>query len=175
MRKNIFGRQFKRDKDERKALFKSLLSELVLHGRIVTTEPKAKAIKADAEKMIKKARKELMQAQKLLSPLLIPTAIEKIVAEIAPRFVGRNGGYTRIIKLGRRFNDDAKMVILEWVEGTQSSKKGSLSVGAAVQNPDKGEQGTEKMENETTVKKRVTKRKTAEKPEKKQVVKKKTK
>lgn len=117
MRKRVFGRKFKRDIDERKALFKSLMSELVMHGRIKTTEQKAKAIKASAEKLITKARKEALLAKKLLSSELTAEAIVKVMTDIAPKFAGRNGGYTRIIRLGRRFNDDASMVLLEWVEG----------------------------------------------------------
>lgn len=117
MKKNVFGRKFKRDVNARTALFKGLMSELVLHGRIQTTEQKAKAIRASAEKLIKKAQKDANLARKLLSPELIPAAIEKVIKDIAPKFVSRNGGYTRMVKLGRRFNDDASLVMMEWVEG----------------------------------------------------------
>jgi large subunit ribosomal protein L17 len=116
MRKKVFGRQFKRDKNERQALFKGLLSSLVLEERIETTEQKAKAIKADAEKLVAKALKETILAKKLLGKKLHPKAIEKMISGIAPRFNNRNGGYTRIIRLDRRFGDNANMVILEWTE-----------------------------------------------------------
>lgn len=116
MRKKVFGRQFKRDKNERQALFKGLLSSLVLEERIQTTEQKAKAIKGEAEKLVAKAKKEVVLAKKLLSKKLNPKAIEKMISDIALRFDNRNGGYTRIIRIGRRFGDDANMVILEWVE-----------------------------------------------------------
>ncbi|MBP9719376.1 MAG: 50S ribosomal protein L17 [Candidatus Levybacteria bacterium] len=124
MRKSIFGRKFKRDSNERKALFKSLMSELVLHGRIKTTEQKAKAIRASAEKLIKKAQKNGNLARKLLSMELIPAAMEKVITDIAPKFASRSGGYTRMVKLGRRFNDDASMVVMEWVEGVGQIVKG---------------------------------------------------
>jgi len=120
MRKKVFGRQFKRDKNERQALFKGLLSSLVLEERIQTTEQKAKAIKGEAEKLVAKAKKEVGLAKKLLGKKLNPKAIEKMISDVAPRFDNRSGGYTRIIRIGRRFGDDANMVILEWVE--KSSK-----------------------------------------------------
>jgi len=123
MKKNVFGRKFKRDVNARTALFKGLMSELVLHGRIKTTEQKAKAIRASAEKLIKKAQKDANLARKLLSPELIPSAIEKVIKDIAPKFVSRNGGYTRMVKLGRRFNDDASLVMMEWVEGVGVENK----------------------------------------------------
>lgn len=116
MRKNVFGKQLKRDKNERTALFKGLLSALVLEESIKTTEAKAKAIHAEADKLVKKARKEQMLAKRLLSMHLIPEAMEKMITDVAPRFDGRKGGYTRIIKLGNRLKDNAAMVILEWVE-----------------------------------------------------------
>lgn len=124
MRKNVFGRKFKRDVNARTALFKGLMSELVLHGRIKTTEQKAKAIRASAEKLIAKAQKGGNLAVKLLSKELIPAAIDKMMSDIAPKFASRNGGYTRMMKLGRRFNDDASMVVMEWVEGVGVEERG---------------------------------------------------
>ena len=116
MRKQIFGRKFKRDKNARKALFNGLISAMVLNGSIKTTEQKAKAIKGDLEKLVTKAKKEKEVAKKLLQSSLKNNEIEKMINVIAPGFKNRAGGYTRIIKTGRRFNDDASMVILQWVE-----------------------------------------------------------
>lgn len=124
MKKQIFGRKFKRDVNQRTALFKGLMSELVMHGRIKTTEQKAKAIRSSAEKLIAKGQKDENLARKLLSTDLIPEAIEKMIADVAPKFSSRNGGYTRIVRLGRRFNDDASMVIIEWVEGVGLGESG---------------------------------------------------
>jgi len=121
MHKHIFGRRFKRDTNERKALFRSLLSELVMHERIKTTEEKAKAIKADADRLITKAKKQdRIHVYAQLRPLVTTDAVQKLLFDIAPRFADRAGGYTRIVKLNRRFNDDARMVFIEWTE----SKKG---------------------------------------------------
>ena len=119
MRKNVFGRKFKRDSNERKALFKSLLSNLVINGRIETTHEKAKAIKAQADKLVTKSRKEKILAKRLLEKDLFAPAISKMMNEIAPRFKNRNGGYTRIVKIGNRFADNAPSAIIEWVEGEE--------------------------------------------------------
>lgn len=116
MRKNVFGRQLSRDKNERQALFKNLMSSLVLDEKIKTTEAKAKAIKGEVDKLVTKARKESRLARKLLGNHLNPKALEKMISDIAPRFTGRNGGYTRMVKLGKRFGDDASVVMMEWVE-----------------------------------------------------------
>ncbi|HZJ18259.1 MAG TPA: 50S ribosomal protein L17 [Patescibacteria group bacterium] len=116
MRKKVFGKQLKRDKDERKALFKGLLSSLVLEESIKTTEQKAKAIRADADKLVTKAKKEPLLAKRLLEKKIDYRAVKKMISEIAPRFNNRQGGYTRMIRLGRRFGDDATMVVLEWTE-----------------------------------------------------------
>lgn len=116
MRKNIFGRQFKRDTNERKALFKGLASSLVLEERIQTTEQKAKAIKGHVEKLVTKAKKGDLQAERLIQPYLNAQAVGKMMVDIAPRFKTRPGGYTRIIRMGKRLQDNSSMVILEWVE-----------------------------------------------------------
>lgn len=117
MRKNVFGRKFKRDKNERAAFFKGLLSSLVLHERIRTTEARAKAIKGDADKIITKANKNKEVALRSLAGLLNKEALNKLVNDLAPRFTNRHGGYTRIIKIGKRFGDDAMEVMIEWTEG----------------------------------------------------------
>jgi len=116
MRKNVFGKQLKRDKNERTALFKGLMSSLVLNESIKTTETKAKAIRGEVEKLVTRAKKETNLAKKLLGKKLTPKAIEKMIREIAPRFKNRPGGYTRMVKLGKRFGDHAQVVIIEWVE-----------------------------------------------------------
>ncbi|MBI5044952.1 MAG: 50S ribosomal protein L17 [Candidatus Levybacteria bacterium] len=117
MRKQVFGRHLKRDTNERKALFKALASSLVLHERIETTEQKAKAIKGQVEKMVTKAKKDdSNHTRDLLRAHLSHDALIKLMSDIAPRFVDRPGGYTRIVKKGNRFSDNASMVFIEWVE-----------------------------------------------------------
>lgn len=114
MRKQIFGRQLQRDTNERKALFKSLMEALVLHESIQTTEPKAKAIKGQIEKLVTKANKN-PDAKRQLQKYFAPETLNKFLTDVAPRFAQRPGGYTRIIKLGNRLRDNAKMVVIEWV------------------------------------------------------------
>lgn len=115
MRKNIFGRQLKRDTNERKALFKNLATSLVLLERIETTEQKAKAMKAHVDKLVTKAKKGGAQAERLLQPYMHSDAVKKMLSDIAPRFQERQGGYTRILKIGNRFSDNAQVVMMEWV------------------------------------------------------------
>ena len=109
-------RKFKRDKNERKALFKSLMSALVMNERIQTTEAKAKAIRPEIEKLVTKAKKDGNAARLVLQKSLTKEAFEKILKDIAPRFANRQGGYVRLIKYGKRFGDDAPVVVMEWTE-----------------------------------------------------------
>lgn len=156
MRKHVFGRQFKRDANERKSLFKGLASSLVLEERITTTEEKAKAIRPYVEKLVTKSRKSRLQAQTLLQPYLNAKALKKMLADVGPRFAERNGGYTRIVRVGNRLSDNATMVVMEWVEKgervkAQSEKAGKKAVKKA----------TDEKRSEANV--------TAAKPEKKEV------
>lgn len=116
MKKNVFGRKLKRDSNERKALFKNLMSSLILSERIKTTEAKAKAIKGSVEKLVTKVKKKGESARNTLLIDLTSPAIEKLIVDLAPRFVNRPGGYTRIIKLQNRVADNASQVYIEWVE-----------------------------------------------------------
>lgn len=123
MRHNIAGRILGRDAGHRKALFKNLIKALYTHERIMTTEAKARAIRADAEKLITKAKHGIadggnrVHAQRqLVAYLDDKTLAKKVFDEFAPRYATRNGGYTRMIKLGKRQGDAADMVILELVD-----------------------------------------------------------
>src|SRR5258706_10092604 len=106
MRKHIFGRQLQRDTNERKALFKSLMSALIVNDSIKTTEAKAKAVKGKVEKMITKTRKNSEEAKRMLQGYFTEPVLKKLVDEITPRFTNRPGGYTRIVKLGNRVRDN---------------------------------------------------------------------
>lgn len=123
MRKNVFGRRLKRDSNERKALFKGLLSSLVLYDRIKTTEAKAKSIKGLADRIVSYAKKDSSHARSLLPLYLTPAAIKKCIDYIAPAFLQRSSGYTRIIRLGKRMTDHAPMVLMEWVDIKVKSDK----------------------------------------------------
>ncbi len=116
MRKRIFGRRFKRDTNERKALFRGLMSSLVIYGKIRTTSAKAKAIKGDMEKLVTHAKKGEEARRLLMSRIPNDKIIDRLILEIAPKFSDRPGGYTRILKYGPRVKDGADMVVLTWVE-----------------------------------------------------------
>lgn len=123
MKKKVFGRQLSRDINERKALFKGLLESLVMLESIQTTEAKARAIRSQAEKLVTKAKVRKNQAKQFLQPYLSPKAIEKVITDLAVRFEKRPGGYTRMIKLGKRFADNAEMAIIEWIEKKEVVKE----------------------------------------------------
>jgi len=124
MRHQVAGYKLNRSKGARNALRRNLIKQLFIHERIQTTETKAAAIRAEAEKMITTARNsiestesEKVAARRLIAAKLVDHAvINKLFDEIAPRFVGRPGGYTRVMKLGPRMGDAANMVLLELVE-----------------------------------------------------------
>lgn len=117
MRKRIFGRKLKRNKDQRKALFRSLMGSLVLHGKIRTTEAKAKSIKGELERFVTLAKNKEENARNvLMSRLANEAVVDKVISEIAPKFTNRPGGYTRILKMGPRIKDNARMVLMTWTE-----------------------------------------------------------
>jgi len=117
MRHARSGWKLGRDSAHRKALYANLAGALIEHGRIKTTQAKAKAVKPFAEKMITLGKRgDLSARRKALSELRSPDVVSHLFSEIAPRFAERPGGYTRIIKLGQRQGDAAEMVYLELVD-----------------------------------------------------------
>ena len=117
MRHQRKGKKLGRDCAHRKALYSNLSGALIEHGRIKTTEAKAKAVKPIAEKMITLGRKgDLTARRQALAYLRSQEVVHRLFAEVAPRFTDRPGGYTRIVKLGARYGDAAEMVYLELVD-----------------------------------------------------------
>jgi len=111
------GRKLGRDSAHRKALYSNLAGALIEHGRIQTTEAKAKAVKPFAEKLITLGKRgDLAARRQALAQLRSQDVVHQLFAEIAPRFAERPGGYTRIVKLGPRQGDAAEMVYLELVD-----------------------------------------------------------
>ena len=105
------------------ALFRNLLVALFRHERITTTEAKAKAVRGAAEHMITLAKRENLHARRQVLTMVPDAAVVGTLFDtIAARFSDRNGGYTRIIKTGRRPGDNAPMVILELVDRTETDK-----------------------------------------------------
>ena len=128
MRHKIAGHKLSRNSAQRKALFRNLIRELYIHGRITTTQAKARAVRPVAEKLITKAKHGLagkidrVHAQRQVVAYLNDKSVAtKVFDELAPRYEERNGGYTRVVKLGKRFGDAAEMAIIELV--TDSSNE----------------------------------------------------
>lgn len=156
MRHQNAGRKFDRNTSSRRAMFRNLTANLILHERIETTDAKAKELRRVAERLITKARrlgdvaytpheklKAKDQARRLAAKRLIASFIprfgvkiengaqkkvdlvEKVLVDLAKRFEGRPGGYTRIIKLGERRGDNAPMSLIELVsQGAEKSDEG---------------------------------------------------
>lgn len=117
MRKRVFGRKFNRNTDQRQQLFRNLMRSFILHGKLKTTEAKISAVRGEVERMVTKARNKGESSERILMRRLPDSeAVKKLINEVAPKFVGRNGGYTRVLKLGERVKDAAPMAILQWVE-----------------------------------------------------------
>jgi len=124
MRHSVSGYRLGRTKGARNALRRNLIKQFFTHERIQTTRAKAAAIRGDAERLITIARNsaqgsdiDKVNARRLVAQRLGDNqVVQRLFDEIAPRFASRNGGYTRILKLGPRMGDSAEMVLLELVE-----------------------------------------------------------
>jgi large subunit ribosomal protein L17 len=117
MRHHNNVRKFGRTKNQRRALLKGLALSLIKTERITTTEAKAKELRPYIEKMISQAQKGDANSKRLIVAKLMNRVTEskKLIEDIAPRFKGRQGGYTRILKLPQRLSDGAPMAIIEFV------------------------------------------------------------
>ena len=117
MRHQRKGKKLGRDSAHRHALYANLVCALIEHGRIKTTEAKAKAVKPFAEQMITLGQRGDLAARRLaIAKLRSVDAVHILFSEVAPRFVDRPGGYSRIVKIGPRSGDAADMVYLELVD-----------------------------------------------------------
>lgn len=120
MRHRVVKKKLGRDAAQRRALYRNLITALFRHERIRTTEAKAKAVRPYAEKLITLAKRgDLHARRQVLRWVSDKEVVDHLFHAIAPSFADREGGYTRIIKLGRRQGDAAPMVILELVEGAE--------------------------------------------------------
>lgn len=117
MRHHDANRKFGRSSNQRSALLKGLAASLIEHGRIMTTEAKAKELRPSIEKMITKAKNPTLSNRRLLLSSLYNNTdvVEKLIATVAPRYSERAGGYTRITKLALRKGDASKMAVIEFV------------------------------------------------------------
>lgn len=117
MRHNDTGKIFDREAGPRKALMRNLATSFVLYEQMNTTLAKAKALRPFVEKLITTGRKKTLASRRaLLRVLTIESAVNKVLEELGPRYANRAGGYTRIIKLGRRKNDGAEIAQIQFIK-----------------------------------------------------------
>ena len=117
MRHKVAGKKLGRPTGHRRALYRNLVTDLLSHEKITTTEAKAKEVRGMAERMITLGKEgNLHSRRQALSFIIDKKVVDKVFAELAPRYAERPGGYTRIIKLGPRLGDGAPMAKLELVE-----------------------------------------------------------
>ena len=124
MRHGIGYRKLNKTGEHRKALFKNMLNSLIKYEQIITTLPKAKELKPQIDKVITIGKKNILSNKKrLFSKLQDKKSASKVVKTLSKRYEKRNGGYTRIIKAGFRYGDNAAMAILEFVDRDVEAKR----------------------------------------------------
>ena len=124
MRHGMANKKLNRTSEHRKALLKNMLNSLIKYEQIKTTLPKAKFLKPEAEKIITLGKKENLQTSKILvSKLQDIKSANKVKKTLSKRYEKRNGGYTRIIKAGFRYGDNAPMAIIEFVDRDLEAKR----------------------------------------------------
>src|ERR1035438_259047 len=123
MRHKVAGYKLKRDIGSRKALFRGLVTSVIEHERIITTVPKAKAVRPLVEKMITLAKEYTLHSRRQAAMIIeTPATLKKLFDKLGTRFGQRNGGYTRIVRLGPRKGDGAEQAMLELV-GSEPVKR----------------------------------------------------
>ncbi len=116
MRHKVDGYKLKRPVDSRNALLRNLATSVILEERVITTVPKAKAVRPLVEKMITLAKQDTLHTRRQAAAVLrTPAAVKKLFDTLGARFGQRNGGYTRIVRLGPRKGDGAEQAMIELV------------------------------------------------------------
>ena len=124
MRHGFANKKLNRTSEHRKALLKNMLNSLIKYEQIKTTLPKAKFLKPQADKIITLGKKETLQTTKMLvSKLQDIKSANKVKKTLSKRYQDRKGGYTRIIKAGFRYGDNAPMAIIEFVDRDVEAKR----------------------------------------------------
>ena len=124
MRHKLAYRKLNRTSEHRKALFKNMLNSLIKYEQITTTLPKAKELKSKIDKVITLGKKNNLQSKKnLFSELQSKSSVEKLLKNLSQRYEKRNGGYSRVIRAGFRYGDDAPMAVIELVDRDVNAKK----------------------------------------------------
>ena len=124
MRHKLGYKKLNRTSEHRKALIKNMLNSLIKYEQIITTLPKAKLIRPQAEKLITLGKKKnLINTRVLISKLQDKTNVNKILNTLSKRYVKRAGGYTRIVKAGYRHGDNSPMAVIEFVDRDIEAKR----------------------------------------------------
>ena len=124
MRHRLGYKKLNRTSEHRKALIKNMLNSLIKYEQITTTLPKAKVLKPQADKIITLGKKESLKTTKMLmSKLQDKKSTNKVKKTLSKRYEKRNGGYTRIIKAGFRYGDNAPMAVIEFVDRDVEAKR----------------------------------------------------
>ena len=140
MRHKLGYKKLNRTSEHRKALLKNMLNSLIKYEQIKTTLPKAKFLKPQADKIITLGKKDTLQTSKLLiSQLQDSKSANKVKKTLSKRYEKRSGGYTRIIKAGFRYGDNAPMAIIEFVDRDIEAKKIDKKKKTPVKEADKKE------------------------------------
>ena len=141
MRHSFANKKLNRTSEHRKALLKNMLNSLIKYEQIKTTLPKAKFLKPQADKIITLGKKDTLQTSKLLvSQLQDRNSANKVKKTLSKRYEKRNGGYTRIIKAGFRYGDNAPMAIIEFVDRDVEAKRVDKKKKDPLINSDKKEE-----------------------------------
>ena len=124
MRHKLAYRKLNRTSEHRKALFKNMLNSLIKYEQITTTLPKAKELKPQIDKVITLGKKNNLASKKdLFAQLQSKSSVDKLVKNLSQRYVKRNGGYSRVIRAGFRYGDDAPKAIIELIDRDFQAKK----------------------------------------------------
>jgi len=124
MRHKLGYKKLNRTSEHRKAMIKNMLSSLIKYEQITTTLPKAKVLKPQADKIITLGKKEdLQNTKKLITKLQNVKLASKVIKTLSKRYEKRKGGYTRIIKSGFRYGDNAPLAVIEFVDRDVEAKK----------------------------------------------------
>ncbi len=123
MRHRKQGRKLNRTSSHRKAMFANMAASLIEHEQIVTTLPKAKELRSVADKLITLAKRGDLHSRRLaISRIRDVKQVGKLFETLGPRYADRNGGYTRVLKAGFRYGDNAPMAVIEFVERDEEAK-----------------------------------------------------
>jgi len=155
MRHKLNNRKLNRTSEHRKALFKNMLNSLIKYEQITTTLPKAKELKPKIDNVITLSKKKNLKSKKdLFSTLQSKSSVEKLSKILCQRYEKRKGGYSRVIRAGFRYGDDAPMAIIELVDRNFEAKK----VDIIKKKPETAEKETSKAKPKETEKKAKSKK-----------------